>query len=61
MMQVTAAPPLKDDVVDPAYAAALADTLRAVFNHMAAPATLRDSASESLTFELGLAPGVLLV
>ena len=40
-------------------AAALAGTLRAVFDHMAASATLRDSAS--LTFELGLAPGVLLL
>ena len=72
-MQATAAtaaaPPPTDDededarrrreTVDPAtYAAALAGTLRAVFDHMAASATLLDSAS--LTFELGLAPGVLL-
>ena len=46
------------EAVDPAYATALAGTLRAVFDHMAASATLLDSAS--LTFELGLAPGVLL-
>ena len=51
----------RDKAVDPAtsYAAALAGTLRAVFDHVAASATLRDSAS--LTFELGLAPGVLLL
>ena len=40
-MQATAAPPTNDhdaEDVDPAYAAALAGTLRAVFDHMAVAA-----------------------
>ena len=70
VMQATAtaaaAPPPMDDAdareaVDPAYAAALAGTLRAVFDHMAASATLRDSASLTIELRVGLALGVLLL
>ena len=47
VMQATATPPPTDDAdaeaVDPAYAAALAGTLCAVFDHMAASATKRFS------------------
>ena len=63
-MKATAAPPPEDGVsVDPVHAAALADTLRAVFDYLAASATLpvRGHGPSSLTFELCLAPGVLLV